>query len=176
MVCLERFLAQGVEFGILEQRLTGSIEYFNRDSKNLLQDVPISTVTGFYSTLKNVGEINNKGLEFELYGEILKSGGFTWNAGLTASHVKSTVTKLYGGQDIEWPEPTGGDNRVKFIYTEGESTLAIYGREWAGVERETGLNLWFLNNDSEPDLSVDGRPANYDYTNASEVIIGDAHP
>jgi len=165
-----------LEFGVLEQRLTGSIEYFNRASKNLLQDVPISNVTGFGSTLRNVGEINNRGLEFELFGEIIKSGGFTWTAGLTASHVKSTVTKLYGGKNIIWYEPTGGDDRTKFIYTEGESTLAIYGREWAGVERETGLNLWFLNNDSEPDLSVDGRPATYDYTNATEVILGDAHP
>ena len=37
-------------------------------------------------------------------------------------------------------------------------------------------NLWFLNNDETPDLTVDGRPATYDYSNASEVIIGDAHP
>ncbi|MFZ2285482.1 MAG: TonB-dependent receptor [Bacteroidales bacterium] len=165
-----------LEFGILEQRLSGSLEYFNRDSKNLLQDVPISTVTGFSSTLKNVGEINNKGVELELYGEILKKGGFTWNAGLTASHVKSTVTKLYGGQNIIWFEPTGGDSRTKFIYKEGESTLAIYGREWAGVERETGVNVWFLNNDVTPDLTIDGRPATYDYKKATEVILGDVHP
>ena len=165
-----------LEFGILDQRLTGSLEFFNRNSKNLLQDVPLSRVTGFYTTLDNVGEINNRGLEFELYGDIMKAGGFTWSAGLTASHVKSTVTRLYGGQDIIWYEPTGDDARTKFIYTEGESTLAIYGLEWAGVERETGLNLWFLNNDSEPDLIVDGRPATYDYSNADEVLLGDAHP
>ncbi len=165
-----------LEFGILDQRLSGSVEYFNRDSKNLLQDVPISTVTGFSSTLKNVGEINNKGVEIELYGDILKKGGFTWTAGLTASHVKSTVTKLYGGQNIIWYEPTGDDNRTKFIYKEGESTLSIYGREWAGVERETGVNVWFLNNDVTPDLIIDGRPATYDYKKASEVILGDVHP
>ncbi len=165
-----------LEFGILAQKLTGSVEYFNRDSKNLLQDVPISMVTGFGSTLLNVGEINNKGVEIELNGEILKKGNFTWNAGLTASHVKSTVTKLYGGQNIVWFEPTGGDNRTRFIYKEGESTLAIYGREWAGVERETGVNVWFLNNDVTPDLTFDGRPATYDYTEASEVILGDVHP
>ena len=165
-----------LEFGLFEQKLSGSLEFFNRDSKNLLQDVPISTVTGFSSTLKNVGEINNKGIEIELYGEIMKSGDFTWTAGLTASHVKSTVTKLYGGQNIIWYEPTGGDNRAKFIYKEGESTLAIYGREWAGVERETGVNVWFLNNDATPDLTIDGRPATYDYTNASEIILGDVHP
>ena len=165
-----------LEFGLFSQRLTGSLEYFNRDSKNLLQDVPLSRVTGFYTTLDNVGEINNRGLEIELYGEIMRAGDFTWSAGLTASHIKSTVTRLYGGQDIIWYEPTGDDNRTKFIYTEGQSTLAIYGLEWAGVERETGLNLWFLNNDKEPDLMVDGRPATYNYKNASEIVLGDAHP
>jgi TonB-linked SusC/RagA family outer membrane protein len=165
-----------LEFGVLNQRLSGSVEFFNRNSKNLLQDVPISTVTGFSSTLKNVGEINNRGLEFELFGEILKKGGFTWTAGLTASHVKSTVTKLYGGQNIVWYEPTGDDARTKFIYKEGESTLAIYGLEWAGVEYETGKNLWYLNNDVTPDLTVKGRPATYDYKKASEVILGDVHP
>ncbi|TFH49488.1 MAG: SusC/RagA family TonB-linked outer membrane protein, partial [Bacteroidia bacterium] len=165
-----------LEFGFFEQRLAGSIEYFTRDSRDLLQDVPISTVTGFGSTLKNVGEINNSGIEIELYGDIMKKGDFTWSAGLTASHVKSTVTKLYGGQDIIWYDPTGGDARAKYIYQEGQSTLALYGREWAGVERETGKNLWFLNNDLTPDLSVDGRPVTYDYRDASEVIIGDIHP
>ena len=165
-----------LEFGLFSQRLTGSLEYFNRDSKNLLQDVPLSRVTGFYTTLDNVGEINNRGLEIELYGEIMRAGDFTWSAGLTASHIKSTVTRLYGGQDIIWYEPTGDDNRTKFIYTEGQSTLAIYGLEWAGVERETGLNVWFLNNDKEPDLMVDGRPATYNYKNASEIVLGDAHP
>jgi TonB-linked SusC/RagA family outer membrane protein len=165
-----------VEFGLFEQRLSGSLEFFSRNSKDLLQDVPISTVTGFSSTLRNVGEINNKGLEFELYGEILRKAGFTWNAGLTASHVKSTVTKLYGGQDIIWFDPTAGDNRARFIYQEGESTLALYGLEWAGVEDETGKNLWFLNNDETPDLTVDGRPATYDFGDATEVIIGDVHP
>ena len=165
-----------LEFGLFDQRLSGSLEYFNRVSKNLLQDVPISTVTGFSSQLLNIGEINNKGIEIELYGEILKAGDFTWSAGITASHIKSTVTKLYGGQNYIWYEPTGGDNRVKFIYKEGESTLAIYGREWAGVEDETGRNMWFTNNSNTPDLQVDGRPATYTYTNASETILGDVHP
>ena len=165
-----------LEFGLFDQRLSGTLEFFNRDSKDLLQDVPTSQVIGFSSTLRNVGEINNRGLEFELYGQILNKSDFTWGAGLTASHVNSTVTKLYGGQDIIWYDPTGDDDRAKFIYTEGESTLALYGLEWAGVENESGKNLWFLNNDETPDLTVDGRPATYDYSNASEVIIGNANP
>ena len=39
----------------------------------------------------------------------------------------------------------------------------LYGLEWAGVEDETGKNLWFLNNDETPDLTVDGRPATYEF-------------
>ncbi len=165
-----------LEFGLMDQRITGTVEVFNRDSKDLLQDVPISRVTGFYSTLRNVGEINNKGIEIELFGDIIRKGNLTWSAGITASHVNSTVTKLYAGQDIIWYEPTGGDNRTRFIYREGESTLAIYGLEWAGVERESGKNLWFLNNNETSDLTVKGRPATYDYSKADEIILGDVHP
>ncbi len=165
-----------LEFGLLDQRITGTIEYFNRDSKDLLQDVPISLVTGLGSTLKNVGEINNKGIEIQINGDIIKNSKVTWSAGITASNVKSTVTKLYGGQNIIWYDPTGGDARAKYIYQEGQSTLALYGREWAGVERETGKNLWYLNNDKTPALMVNGRPATYRYQDASEKIIGNVHP
>lgn len=77
-----------LEFGLFKQRITGSIEFYNRDSRNLLQDVPISLVTGFGTTLKNVGEINNKGIEIELNGEIYKGKDLTWNAGITASTIK----------------------------------------------------------------------------------------
>jgi TonB-linked SusC/RagA family outer membrane protein len=167
-----------LEFGILDQRITGTIEFFNRDSKDLLQDVPISRVTGFSSTLKNIGEINNNGIELELSGDIIRNNSVTWTAGITASHINSSVTKLYGGQNIIWFEPTGGDARIKFIYQEGQSTLAIYGREWAGVDRETGKNVWFMNNENtttQP-TTVNGRPATFRYQDASEKILGDAHP
>ncbi|HHV04119.1 MAG: TonB-dependent receptor [Bacteroidales bacterium] len=165
-----------LEFGLFNNRLNGTIEYFNRDSKDLLQSVPISTVTGFSSTLRNIGEINNHGLEIELSGDIIRTGDLRWSAGLTGSWIRSTVTKLYDSKDIRWYDPTGGDARAKFIYREGESTLALYGLEWAGVEDATGRNVWFLNNDSQPDLTVDGRPATYNYSKADEVILGDAHP
>lgn len=166
-----------LEFGFWDQRLYGTVEYFNRRSKDLLQDVPISLVTGFGSTLKNVGEISNSGVEIELGGDIIRTKDVTWSLGLTASFLTSKVNKLYGGQDIIWSDPTGGDARARFIYREGESTLALFGLEWAGVEQETGKNLWYLNDEkAKADLMVNGRPATYDYTNAQEVILGNIHP
>ncbi|MEZ7955335.1 MAG: TonB-dependent receptor [Bacteroidales bacterium] len=165
-----------LEFGLFDQRLTGTIEYFNRDSKDLLQDLTISMSTGIGSNLKNIGELNNKGIVIELNGEIIKKEDFSWNFGVTASNIKSSVTKLYGGQDIIWYDPTGSDARAKFIYREGESTLSLYGLEWAGVEDETGKNVWYLNKDKTPSTTVNGRPATYKYTDASEVILGSIHP
>ena len=164
-----------LEFGFFDNRITGTVEYFNRDSKDLLQDVPISYITGFSSTLQNVGSINNHGIEFELAGDIIKNTDFRWSVGVNGSFLKSKVTELYGGQDIIWWDPTGDDDRAKFIYREGESTLAFWGREWAGVEATTGANLWYSNNDNK-DITLNGRNVVYDLTDADEVIIGDANP
>ncbi len=168
------------EFGFWDQRLYGTIEYFNRDSKDLLQDVPISYTTGFSSTLKNVGEINNKGLEIELGGDIIRTRDLTWSASLTASFIKSKVTKLYGGQDIIWYDPTGGDARARYIYREGESTLALYGLEWAGTNKENGKNMWYINPEEgetyTADLEINGRPVTYSYKKANNVILHDMMP
>ena len=164
-----------VEAGFWDQRLYTTIEYFNRDSKDLLQDVPISTVTGFSSTLKNVGEVNNHGVEIELGGDIIRNSEFTWDASVTATMMKSKVTKLYGGQDIRWWDPTGGDSRAQYIYREGESMLALFGYEWAGVDPETGKNWYYSNNDNG-DATLNGRKVVYDYDDATEVIIGDVTP
>ena len=170
-----------LEFGLLDQRVYGTIEWFNRDSKNLLLDVPISNITGFSSTLRNVGEINNKGLEIELGGDIIRTKDIKWSASLNASFIKSKVTKLYKpegetkGQDIIWYDPTGSDDRCRFIYREGESMLSVYGREWAGVDPSNGKNVWYTNND-DSDFTYNNRNATYDFNKADLTIIGDLSP
>jgi len=176
-----------LEFGFLNNRIYGTVEYFNRDSKNLLQDVPVSRVTGFTTTLMNIGEINNKGVELELGGDLIRKDGLRWSASVNASFISSKVTKLYaaGGQasgsDIIWTDPTGGDARSQFIYREGESTLAFYGYEWAGVNPINGKNLWYTNGKKNEttslrDTTFNGRPATYDYTRAGLTILGSGIP
>lgn len=162
-----------LEFGLFNNRVTGTVEYFNRDSKNLIQNVPISMTTGVSPTLTNVGEINNKGLEIELWGNILTKGDFKWDMGITASLIKSEVTALYGGQDIVFSSDV--DAYARRIYKVGESPMSFYGLEWAGVEQSTGKQMWYLNNDNVAgSFQHNGRAATYDYTKASEVIIGKA--
>lgn len=175
----------GLDFGLFDQRIYGTIEYFNRNSKNLLQDVPISTVTGFSSTLKNVGEVNNHGIELSLGGDIVRNADLRWSVNANASFIKSKITKLYAGegetkgQDIIWYDPTGGDYRAQYIYREGESFLSFYGYEWAGVDPETGAQRYYVNDPNDKtagDFVLNGRGATYDFDNANYVIIGSAIP
>ena len=164
-----------IEAGFWDQRLYTTVEFFNRDSKDLLQDVPVATATGFSSTLKNVGEVNNHGVEVELGGDIIRTSDLTWDASITATMMKSRVTELYGGKDIRWYDPTGGDDRAQYIYREGESMLAFYGYEWAGVDPQTGKN-WYYSNNKNSDAKLNGRDVVYDYEDATEVILGDVTP
>jgi TonB-linked SusC/RagA family outer membrane protein len=170
----------GVDFGFFRGRLNGSVEFYNRDSRNLLQDVPVSRVTGFPTTLANIGRINNKGVEIQLDGDIIKTRNFSWSAAGNISFLRSRVTKLYNGADIIWYDPTGDDDdRAQFIYREGASTLAFYGYEWAGVDKTNGKSVYYVNDpdDSQSgDFTYNGRGATYDYNNANYKIIGNAVP
>lgn len=169
----------GIDFGFFGQRLRGTVEYFNRDSKNLLQDVPISMVTGFSSTLQNVGCINNHGVEVELSGDIIDRGGWLWSAGINATFLSSEVKELYGGADIIWNDPPAEDGRAQYIYREGESTLSFYGYEWAGVDKTNGKSVYYVNDPKNPkagDFEYNGRGATYDFNEANYTIIGTAVP
>ena len=165
----------GLDFGLLNNRLHGTIEFYNRDSKNLLQSVQVSRVTGFSSTLQNVGEINNKGLEIELGGDIIRTKDWTWDANLSISFNKNKVTKLYGGLDII--RTLGPDGEVRTILREGNPILSLYGREWAGVQQSTGYNVWYTNNDKN-DSSIKGYNKNvsYNFNDCAEVILCDLNP
>lgn len=169
----------GLEFGFLDQRISGSVEYFNKKTKDLIQSVPISTVTGLSSILSNVGNLSNKGLEIELNGDVIRNKDVTWSISVNGTFLKSKVTKLYGGQDIIWTDPTNNDARAQFIYREGQSMLSFYGYEWAGVDPENGKNVWFVNdpsNSANGDFEFKGKGATYSYSKANMTILGDGIP
>lgn len=175
----------GLDFTVLNNRLYGTVEWFNRDSKDVLQSVQISRVTGFSSILRNIGDINNNGLEVSLGYDILRNDNLRWSVNANVSAVKSKVTKLYRaegeeqGQDIIWYDPTGNDARAGYVYREGESMLAFYGYEWAGVNPENGENVWYVNDpdgDDIGDFDYNGRGATSLSSKANKIILGSAVP
>jgi outer membrane receptor protein involved in Fe transport len=71
-----------VDFGILKNRLSGTIEYYQTDTKNLLLSVSLPVTTGVNSYMANVGQSQNRGLELSLNGTILDNyNGWTWDVG-----------------------------------------------------------------------------------------------
>ena len=124
----------------LFDRVNISFDYYNRDTKDLLQEVPTSMVVGFSNVLRNVGSMNNKGVELDISADVFKNSQVKWNTGLALSHNKNKVTKLYGGKDI-----ISGSS----ILREGESYYSWWTRQWAGVDPETGEEQWVLNTQNE---------------------------
>ena len=162
-----------LEFGLLK-RITGTVEFFNRDTKDLLLDVELSRVTGASSVLKNIGSINNKGVEIDLSADLLSKNNFKWSAGINASFLSSKVTKLYRpegattGNDFLKNDPTGGDTRALYIYREGASTLSFWGYEWAGVDPENGKPQWYTTDASGTRVKT----SNYGDASKNQKVIG----
>lgn len=166
----------GVESSFLDGRVNMNLDYFDRDSRDLIQAVQLSRVTGFSQVVTNFGAMNNKGLEVEITGDIIRKKDLTLTAGINASFINSKVTKLYGGADITWYDPTGGDNQAQFIFREGKSPLSFWGKEWAGVDPQTGKGMWYMNNTNTGDAVFNGKQVTYNASFASNVITGCADP
>ncbi len=80
----------------LWKRINFSFDYYNRRSKDLLQSVALPSYIGFPSQIRNIGELKNKGFEFSLSAQTIKSRTFTWTTDFNISFNKNRLTKIYG--------------------------------------------------------------------------------
>ena len=153
-------------------RLSGTFDYFNRTTSDLLLEVELSRTTGLETMWQNVGEMTNKGVEITLNADVLSEGALKWNVGLNLSRVKNEITELYGGNDI-----VSGSLR----FSEGHSYRSFNSREWAGVDPQTGRPTWYVNDvdaeGNEVDADGDGkRDITFSAGGANRKIIGKADP
>ena len=89
-----------IDFGLLDERLSGSLEYYIRKTKDLINFIPVpagTNLTNFINT--NVGDLENKGVELSLNANILKAAGLTWDFGFNATYNKNEITKLTASDD-----------------------------------------------------------------------------
>lgn len=122
-----------VEIAILKNRIRANVEYFKRKSKNLLYEFPLPPSLGHNSYNANIGELQNKGIEFSLFTTPIKNQCFQWNFDINLSTLKNEITKLPGG-----PKTLYNDN----ILYEGGSLTAFNVPEWMGVDPNNGAPLW----------------------------------
>ncbi len=89
----------GFDLGLFKQRITLTADYYSKLTYNLLLSTPIPTTTGFSSTLLNVGNISNKGIDIDLH-TINTTGALQWSTSFNFSHNKNEVTNLNTETDI----------------------------------------------------------------------------
>ena len=141
-------------------RIYLTVEYYNRDTKDLLYNVPISATTGFLSYLANVGQLNNRGVEVELRTLNFTGRNFSWTTVLNLSHNENKIVNLNGiiDQSIE---------STWFIRKVGLPFNTLYVKEYAGVDPENGKAMYYKNTEME-DGSYD-RSLTYDHNEAQAI-------
>lgn len=127
----------GVDWSFWDNRFSGTVDYYNRATSNLLTSVPLSYTTGYTSgQLMNVGSMRNRGIEITVSGTPIKSRNFSWDVSFNIAHNSNKVTNLYNNNAI-----SNGQFRIE----EGHNVQEYYLREWAGVDKSNGDPLWYTN-------------------------------
>jgi TonB-linked SusC/RagA family outer membrane protein len=157
----------GLDFGLWQNRLTGTVEYYKRVTTDLLVTIPLSPTSGFSGgQLTNVGSMYNKGIEITLGGRPVVTKEFVWQSNFTFSHNTNRVTELYNHAPIS--------QNTRFNITEGHDIYEFYTRLWAGVDPANGDPLWYTddtkstktNNSNLAKLSLTGKSATPKYYGA----------
>jgi hypothetical protein len=148
-----------------------TLEFYNRDTKDLLYNVPISATTGFLSYLANVGQLNNRGVEFEFRSLNFTGRDFNWTMVLNLTHNRNKIIALNNliDQSIEgnW-----------FIRKVGMPYHTFYVKEFAGVDPETGTAQYYVNTQNEDgsynkELTTDANDAQaIPYKSVDPIISG----
>ncbi len=133
----------GLDFAF-GRRFSGSLEYYDRRSQNLLFEVPLSLTTGLSSKYQNIGTLGNTGIEFNIQGDLIKRNDFTWTVSFNASTFKNEFKKL------PFDEQISGNKKLMV----GRSIYDFWLREWYGVDGETGEGLYRADTYSDTDATT----------------------
>jgi TonB-linked SusC/RagA family outer membrane protein len=145
----------GLDFGFMK-RFSGSIEYYYRQTTDMLLDVPLSRTSGFQDLRQNIGTLDNQGVEALLNIDIL-TGSVQWNASFNIAANRSKIIDL------------GDEEQIivsSIIYKEGEPLYSYYLYQYAGVNPVNGLALW-KNDDGE---------ISENFSDATKKIYGSPEP
>lgn len=123
----------GLDFGVFNNVISGSVNYYIRTSKDLLYAKPLAASTGFSSISANIGTLRNSGIEVDLNAAPVNTHDFRWNINFNISHNKNQITSLPQKEIIS------GTKKLMV----GKSIYEFYIREWAGVDKATGNPLWY---------------------------------
>lgn len=133
----------GLEMRFLNNRLGATVDYYNKESVDLIYDKPLPPSTGNSAITTNVGAVRNYGVEITLNSTNIQKGKLSWTTSLNFSLDKNEITELTQESYIS------GNKRWEV----GRSLYEFYIQEWAGVNPDNGYGMWY-----KDILDVDGNP------------------
>lgn len=94
----------GIDFGFSDDVITGTLEYFKRESKDILNNIAPPAGSNLTNDLyTNIGDLESEGVEFTLNADIFSKENFTWNVNFNATYLNNTIIKLNNVDDPESP-------------------------------------------------------------------------
>ena len=168
----------GIDYGFWNGKLRGSIEFYWNTTKDILMRVPVAESTGHSYQYQNVGETSNKGIEFSIFYEIIRSKDFNLSVNATYNYNKNNVEKVVEGVNADTNTNWGSSMKRPYndyIIREGEPVGTIYGYKGAGFYTVDDFNVvngvWTLK-DGVPDMGSNVTNYSTGYLNAYPVPEG----
>jgi len=124
-----RELDFGLDFGFWNNRLNGTVDYYDRLSSGLLQPVVLPLESGGGTLMENIGSVSNRGIEVALNGDIVRTKDFSWSANLTFAANKNKIVNLFGNTTPGYSYV--GSSSQKWIV--GQNINSIYGYVYDGI-------------------------------------------
>lgn len=150
----------GLDFGLFGNRVSGTLNYYIRTSKDLLFSKPLAPSSGFGSVDANIGTLRNKGIELTLNAVPVNTRNFRWDVELNISHNRNEITSLPQGEIIT------GTKKLMV----GKSIYDFYIRKWAGVDPSNGNPLWYTTD------SLGKTSTTSQYAKGSQYYVGSSLP
>ena len=159
----------GFDFGMFENKLTGSLTYYNKKSIDLLMARPLPVSAGITSYNDNIGEMTNYGVEFDVKGVLLQTKDMTWDLGMNISYQHNEISAL----PEEQAEGFNASNSKRIEV--GKSRYSWYMQKYAGVDPQDGKPMWYKDV-VDAEGNVTGVETTKTYSDATRYIVGDALP
>jgi TonB-linked SusC/RagA family outer membrane protein len=164
----------GLDFGFLNSRLNGSIEYYSNDTKNILYAIQLPVMTGFQSISTNIGKVHNQGLELTVFGKVINSKNLKWETSLNFSRNRNKIVSILGPSNDQNKDGKEDDLIANSLFI-GQPQNVIYDYEiigmWQLADRDAGkipsgflpgtYKLADLNNDGKISASDDRKILGY---------------
>ena len=144
----------GLDFSFLKGRLGGSIEYYDKMTRDMIIEYAVSTTKYLYDQkLANVGKVSNRGVEITLNAIPVKTKNWMCNTSLNLSHNKNEVKKIQSEEytkdyiDTGHIDAQGQSNNYQQIIKEGYPIGQFYTFEWAGYNEE-GISTFYVHDEN----------------------------